>query len=243
MWDDIWPLLANDYVNILLAGGVSLAIQMVALAALHRFRQVYARRSADASGELTLKAVAQRRIERRLSAILVADVVGYSRLTEADEEGTHDCLTTVRCQIVDPIVGEHWGRVVKNTGDGALVEFSSAVNAVRCAIKLQEVLAARNANVSPDRRIEFRVGINLADVIVESNDVYGDGVNIAARLEGLAQPGGICLSADTWRYVRGKISVRVVDLGEKQLRNIAEPAHVYAIAPPLDFTPAPSPRR
>ena len=117
--------------------------------------------------------------------------------------------------------------------DGALVEFSGVVSAVRCAIKIQEALALRNANVSPDRRLEFRVGVNLADVI-EANDIYGDGVNIAVRLEGFAAPGGICITAETWRYVRGKISASVVDLGEKQLKNISEPARVYAIGPPLD---------
>jgi class 3 adenylate cyclase len=132
-------------------------------------------------------------------------------------------------------------RIVKNTGDGALVEFASVVSAVRCAIEVQRVLVVRNDGLPPDHRLELRVGVNLADVIVEPNDIYGDGVNIAVRLEGLAAPGGICLTADTWRCARGKIAARVVDLGEQRLKNIAEPVHVFAIARQMDVAQAPGP--
>src|SRR6266404_9714705 len=133
-------------------------------------------------------------VERRLSAILAADVAGYSRLMGADEEGTHERLRAHLREVVDPKTKEHHGRIVKNTGDGMLVEFASVVDAVRCAVAVQRVMAARNADVPSEARIEFRVGINLSDVIVEAGDVFGDGVNVAARLEALAEPGGICVS-------------------------------------------------
>jgi adenylate cyclase len=229
MWDDVWPSIAYDCLKGLLAGGAVLAIQWAANTARDVVGRLRARRNAVAvgAGEDTTR---HQGVERRLSAILVADVVGYSRLTQVDEEGTHDRLTMLRREVIEPIIREHRGRIVKNIGDGALVEFGSVVTAVRCAIEVQRVLAVRNNGVPPDHRLELRVGVNLADVIVEPNDIYGDGVNIAVRLEGLAAPGGICLTADTWRYARGKISARVVDLGEQRLKNIAEPVHVYAIA-------------
>ena len=166
----------------------------------------------------------------RLAAVLAADVVGYSRLMTADEEGTHRRLVTYRREVIEPKVREHRGRIVKHTGDGALAEFSSVVDAVRCALEMQRLMLARNAGVSQNRRIEFRIGINLGDVIVAPDDIYGHGVNLAARLEGLAPPGGICISADAWRHVRGAIAAEFVDLGEQRLKNIADPAHVFALS-------------
>jgi adenylate cyclase len=154
----------------------------------------------------------------------------YSRLTEADEEGTHDRLTTLQRELVDPIIREHRGRIVKNTGDGALVEFRS-VDAVRCAIEVQRAFAVRNASAPQDHRIDFRLGVSLGDVIVGPNDIYGHSVNVAVRLEGLAVPGDICLTANAWHCVRGKIAAQVIDLGELHLKNITEPAQVYAIHP------------
>src|SRR5215831_15037457 len=135
------------------------------------------------------------RVERRLAAILAADVVGYSRLVEADEEGTLARLKALRAEIIDPKIAEHRGRIVKTTGDGLLVEFGSVVDALRCSAEMQAALAEGNAALSPDRRIEFRIGIHQGDIIVEDGDIFGDGVNVAARLEGLAEPGGICVSA------------------------------------------------
>ena len=169
-------------------------------------------------------------LERRLAAILAADVAGYSRLMSADEEGTHRRLATYRREIIEPKVREHRGRIVKNTGDGALVEFTSVVDAVRCALEVQRAMRARNAGLPEGRRMEFRMGVNLGDVIVAPDDIYGHGVNLAARLEGLAPPGGICISADAWRHVRGAIAAEFVDLGEQRLKNIADPAHVFALS-------------
>jgi adenylate cyclase len=171
------------------------------------------------------------RVERRLAAILAADVVGYSRQMVADEEGTHTRLLSYRREVIEPKIREHRGRMVKNTGDGALVEFGSIVDAVRCALEMQRGIIARNAGVLPTRRIELRIGVNLGDVIVAADDIYGHGVNLAVRLEGLAPPGGICISAEAWRHARGTIAAEVIDLGEQQLKNIADPAHVYTIAP------------
>jgi adenylate cyclase len=171
------------------------------------------------------------RLERRLAAILAADVAGYSRLMTADEEGTHIRLLTHRREVIEPKIREHRGRIVKNTGDGALVEFGSVVDAVRCALEVQRTMVARNAAVPKNGRIELRMGVNLGDVIVAPDDIYGHGVNLAARLESLAPPGGICISADAWRHVRGAIAAEFVDLGEQRLKNIADPAHVYAISP------------
>jgi adenylate cyclase len=134
--------------------------------------------------------MAEARVERRLAAILSADVAGYSRLTGVDEEGTHATLKACRRELIDPKIGEHRGRMVKNTGDGALVEFASAVDAVRCAIEIQRAMAARNATIPEDRRVEFRIGINVGDIIIDEGDIYGDGVNIAARLEAIASRAG-----------------------------------------------------
>jgi class 3 adenylate cyclase/TolB-like protein len=167
---------------------------------------------------------------RKLAAILAADVVGYSRLASTDEERTLARLRALRSDLIDPTMAVHRGRVVKRTGDGLLVEFRSVVDAVRCAIELQSGMAERNAGVPPERRIEFRVGIHLGDVVEEADgDLMGDGVNIAARLEGIARPGAVCLSEDAWRQVRSRLDLAVSDLGQKKLKNIAEPVRVYAV--------------
>jgi adenylate cyclase len=171
----------------------------------------------------------QDRIERRLAAILAADVAGYSRLTGVDEEGTHVQLQDHLRTLVDPKITEHRGRVVKNTGDGMLAEFSSVVDAVRCALDVQRGMAERNAEVPDEKRIEFRIGINVGDIIIDRGDIFGDGVNVAARLEGLAKPGGICISDDAHRQVRGKFDVTFEDAGERQLKNIARPVRVFRV--------------
>ena len=147
------------------------------------------------------------RVERRLTAILAADVAGYSRLMGADEEGTLAQLKTHRRALLDPKITEHRGRIVKTTGDGMLVEFSSVVDALRCAVEIQRGMVERNADVPQGKRIEFRVGINLGDIIIDGDDIFGDGVNVAARLEGIADPGNICISDDAYRHVRDKVDV------------------------------------
>jgi TolB-like protein len=168
--------------------------------------------------------------QRKLAAILAADVVGFSRLTGADEDRTLARLRALRSDLIDPTIAVHNGRVVKRTGDGALVEFRSVVDAVRCAIEIQNAMVERNAGLAAERRIEFRVGIHLGDVVEESDgDLMGDGVNIAARLEGVATPGAICLSEDAYRQVRARLDLAVRDLGETRLKNIAEPMRVYSL--------------
>src|SRR5271166_2596093 len=167
---------------------------------------------------------------RKLAAILAADVVGYSRLAGADEERTLARLRALRSDRIDPTIAVHHGRVVKRTGDGALIEFRSVVDAVRCAIEVQTGLIERNAGLSPERRIEFRVGIHLGDVVEESDgDLMGDGVNIAARLEGIAEPGSVYLSEDAYRQVRDRLKEEFVDLGERRLKNIARPVRAYEL--------------
>ena len=167
---------------------------------------------------------------RKLAAILAADVVGYSRLAGADEDRTLARLRALRSDLIDPTIAVHNGRVVKRTGDGSLVEFRSVVDAVRCAIEVQNAMVERNAGLPPERRIEFRVGIHLGDVVEESDgDLMGDGVNIAARLEGIAKPGAICLSEDAYRQVKARLDLAVTDLGETQLKNIAEPVRIYSL--------------
>ena len=173
--------------------------------------------------------MAEARVERRLAAILAADVAGYSRLMGVDEEGTLAALKADRSEIVDPKIAEHRGRIVKTTGDGALVEFASAVDAMRCAMEIQRAMAARNASIIEDRRIEFRIGINVGDIIIDDGDIYGDGVNIAARVEALARPGAICISDNAYQQVKGKFALEVSDMGEQQLKNIAEPVQVYQV--------------
>jgi len=168
-------------------------------------------------------------VERRLAAILAADVAGYSRLMGADEEGTLARLKRHRQALVDPKIEEHRGRIVKTTGDGMLVEFASVVDAVRCAVEVQRGMSERNANVSVDKRIEFRVGVNLGDIIIDDDDIYGDGVNIAARLEGIAEPGGICISRQAHDHLLEKLSFTCKKLGLRNLKNIAKPVEVYAV--------------
>ena len=166
---------------------------------------------------------------RKIAAILVADVVGYNRLAGADEDRTLARLRALRSDLIDPTISVHRGRIVKRTGDGSVIEFRSVVDAVRCAIEVQHAMVERNAGVRPDKRIEFRIGIHLGDVVEESDgDLMGDGVNIAARLEGIANPGAICLSEDAYRQVKGRLDLAVTDLGQTQLKNIAEPIRVYS---------------
>jgi len=166
---------------------------------------------------------------RHLAAILAADVVGYSRLMGADEERTHERLKTHFRELVNPKIKEHHGRIVKTTGDGMLVEFPSVVDAVRCAVEVQRGMVDRNADVVEDKRISFRIGVNLGDVIADGGDIYGDGVNIAARLESLAEPGGICISRTVWDHIRDKLPYAFADLGEQTVKNIARPLRVYAM--------------
>jgi TolB-like protein/class 3 adenylate cyclase len=173
--------------------------------------------------------MAEARVQRRLAAILAADVAGYSRLMGSDEEGTLAALKAYRRELIDPKIAEHQGRIVKTTGDGALVEFASAVDAVRCAMEIQRAMAECNAAIPEDRRIEFRIGINVGDIIIDEGDIYGDGVNIAARMETLASPGAICLSDNAYQQMKGKLALDVSDMGEQQLKNIAQPVHVYGV--------------
>jgi class 3 adenylate cyclase/Flp pilus assembly protein TadD len=179
------------------------------------------------SGDLGISPVSE---TRKLAAILVADIVGYSRLAGADEDRILARLRTLRSDLIDPILAVHHGRVVKRTGDGAIIEFRSVVDAVRCAIEVQSGLAERNAGLPPEKRIEYRVGIHLGDVVEEDDgDLMGDGVNIASRLEGVAKPGTICLSEQAYWQVKGRLDLKVTDLGNTQLKNIAEPIHVYSL--------------
>jgi adenylate cyclase len=180
---------------------------------------------------------------RKLAAILVADIVGYSRLAGADEERVLARLRALRSDLIDPTVAIHRGRIVKRTGDGAIIEFRSAVDAVRCAIEVQNGMAERNAGLPDERRLEFRVGIHIGDVVEEADgDLMGDGVNIAARLEGVAKPGAICLSEDAYRQVRARIDLAVSDLGSRELKNIAEPIRVYLLEVGAAARPRPSAR-
>ena len=168
-------------------------------------------------------------MERRLAAVLAADVAGYSRLMGTDEEGTLARLKAVRKGLVDPTIASHRGRIVKTTGDGMLVEFASAVDAVRCSVEVQRGMADQNALIPQDQRIELRIGIHVGDIIIDDNDIFGDGVNIAARLEGIAEPGAICISDDAHRQVRGKVAVEFTDLGDQELKNIARPIRAFAM--------------
>ena len=181
---------------------------------------------------------------RKIAAILVADVVGYSRLAGKDEDRTLSRLRGLRSDLIDPAIDAHHGRIVKCTGDGSVIEFRSVVDAVRCALEVQHAMVERNAGVTLDKRIEFRIGIHLGDVVEESDgDLMGDGVNIAARLEGVCDPGAICLSEDAYRQVKGRLDLAVSDLGPTQLKNIAEPIRVYSlqVGQPAQAKPAPPP--
>jgi adenylate cyclase len=170
------------------------------------------------------------RVDRRLAAILAGDIAGYSRLMGVDEEGTLRQLKAHRKELVDPKITEHRGRIVKTTGDGMLVEFVSVVDAVRCAVDIQRGMVERNASVPAEKRIEFRIGLNVGDIISDANDIYGDGVNVAARLEALAEPGGICVSRNVHDQVRDKLSFGFEDMGEQTVKNIARPVRAYRIA-------------
>src|SRR5437016_7935772 len=169
------------------------------------------------------------RVERRLAAILAADVAGYSRLIEAAEEGTLGRLKALRTELIDPKIALHRGRIVKTPGDGLLVEFASVVDALRCAAEMQAAMAESNAAIPADRRIDFRIGINMGDIVVEDGDIFGDGVNVAARLEGLAEPGGICVSARVQEDASGRLDLPFEDLGEQTLKNIARPVRAYRV--------------
>src|SRR6266852_4081148 len=180
------------------------------------------------------------RVDRRLAAIMAGDIAGYSRLMGIDEEGTLRQLKAHRKELIDPKITEHRGRIVKTTGDGMLVEFVSVVDAVRCAVDIQRGMAERNSEVQADKRIEFRIGINVGDIISDSNDIYGDGVNVAARLEALAEPGGITVSRNVHDQVRDKLTFGFEDMGEQVVKNIARPVGVHRVslaesAPPTTF--------
>ena len=190
--------------------------------------------------------MAEARAERRLAAILATDVAGYSRLMGADEEGTLAALKAMRKSLIDPKIAEYRGRIVKTTGDGALVEFASTVDAVRCAVDIQRAMPDRNAEVPSDKKIEFRIGINVGDIIVDGDDIFGDGVNVAARLESISEPGGICISDVVHQQVSGRVEATFADLGEQNLKNIARPVRVYRLdlGPshrPASKTPSPTP--
>ena len=217
MLEEVWPEIGNAWVSGVLAGGGSILVQWL----MPKAARLLGR----------LRAAEHPRLQRRLAAILAADVAGYSRMMSTDEEDTHFRLLAYRREVIAPQVREHRGRIVKHTGDGALIEFGSVVDAVRCALDVQRIIGVRNSGLPQDRRIELRIGVNLGDVIVAPEDIYGHGVNVAARLESLAPPGGIWISAEAWRHVRGAVDAEFVDLGEQRLKNIADPAHVYAIAP------------
>jgi class 3 adenylate cyclase/pimeloyl-ACP methyl ester carboxylesterase len=171
----------------------------------------------------------EERVERRLAAIVAADVAGYSRLMGVDEEGTLAALKAHRREIVNPKITEHHGRIVKTTGDGMLVEFASAIDAVRCTLEIQQRMAERNVSLPEDRRIDFRVGINVGDIVIDEGDIFGDGVNVAARLESIADRGGVCISRQVLDQIEGKIPVSCRELGRQNLKNIARPVEVYAI--------------
>src|SRR6201995_3643346 len=180
-------------------------------------------------GSLAMEQEQPGRVERRLAAIVAADVAGYSRLMGLDEVGTARTLREHR-KVTDALVAKHGGRLVKTTGDGVLLEFPSVVDAVECAVAVQAVMAERNEGVPQDRRMLFRIGINLGDVLIEGDDILGEGVNIAARLEAIAEPGGICVSASAYEHVYGKVTVEFTDLGEQRLKNIIRPVRAFAVS-------------
>src|SRR5262245_59230576 len=183
------------------------------------------------------------RDQRRLAAIVSADVAGYSRLMGRDESGTLSALKTHRRRLIDPKIAEYGGRIVKTTGDGLLLEFPSVVDAVRCAVDVQRGMAERNSALPDDRRIEFRVGINVGDIIIDGDDIFGDGVNVAARLQSLAEPGGICTSKVVRDQVQDKLNFTFEDLGEKDVKNIARPLEVYRVEIGADDTSVRARRR
>jgi adenylate cyclase len=184
--------------------------------------------------------MAEARVDRRLAAILAADVAGYSRLTGLDEEGTHARLTDHLRSLIFPKITEHRGRVVKSTGDGRLADFSSVVDAVRCAVDVQRGMLRRNSDVPQEKRIEFRIGINVGDIIIDRGDIFGDGVNVATRLEGLAEPGGICVSSRVKEDAEGKLEIIFENAGEQHLKNIERPVRVYRVQPGSPVSPRPT---
>ena len=185
----------------------------------------------------------EKRVQRRLTAILAADVVGYSRLMRKDETGTLAMLKQLRTELIEPTIAAHSGRVVKLMGDGALVEFGSVVDAVECAISIQRGVAERNSDVAADNAIALRIGVNIGDVLIEDDDIYGDGVNVAARLEGLAEPGGVCVSGAVYDQVKDKFEAGFEDLGPQKIKNIAEPVRAYRVTSnSLDYKPAQAPK-
>jgi adenylate cyclase len=177
-------------------------------------------------------------VERRLAAILAADVAGSCRLIGIDEEGTLAQLKALRKTLFDPKVSDHRGRIVKNTGDGALVEFASVVDAIRCADEIQRCVAEQNTNVPQDKRIEFRIGVHVGDIIIADDDIFGDGVNIAVRLEGIAEPGGVSVSDDAHRQIRGKVEITFENMGSQSLKNIVEPMRVWRVRIDPSSSPA-----
>src|SRR6202045_4483975 len=179
-------------------------------------------------------------VERRLAAILAADVAGSSRLIGIDEEGALAQLKAFRKTLFDPKITDHRGRIVKNTGDGALVEFASVVDAVRCAVEIQRGMAKHNIDVPQVERIEFRIGIHVGDIVIEDHDIFGDGVNIAVRLEGIAEPGGVSISDDAHRQIRGKVDITFENMGSQSLKNIAEPMLVWRVPNGLAAPPVPN---
>ena len=181
------------------------------------------------------------RVQRRLAAIVAADIAGYSRLMGADEEGTLARLKLVRRELIDPKIEEYQGRIVKTTGDGILVEFGSVVDAVHCAVEIQRDMRSRNAGTPIEKRVQFRIGIHVGDIIIDGDDIYGDGVNIAARLEGISEPGGICISSAVRDEVVAKVDIKFTDGGDQLLKNIARPVRIYRVE--LDgASPEPAPR-
>jgi class 3 adenylate cyclase len=187
-------------------------------------------------GQLGMKQEQPVRVGRRLAAIVAADVSGYSRLMGLDEVGTARTLREHR-KVTDALVAKHGGRLVKSTGDGVLLEFPSVVDAVECAVAVQSLMAERNQGVPEDRRMLFRIGINLGDILIEGDDILGDGVNVAARLEGIAEPGGVCVSSSAHDQVIGKVAVEFTDLGEQTLKNIGRPVRAYAVVRGGHFPP------
>src|SRR5712671_4659737 len=178
---------------------------------------------------------------RRLAAILAADVAGYSRLIGADEGGTLEAFKAIRAELFDPKIADHNGRLVKTTGDGFLVEFSSVVDALRCAREVQARMVERNTSAATDRRIDFRIGINVGDIVVEDGDIFGDGVNVAVRLEGLAEPGGICASGTVRDHIGDRLDCTFEDIGDQSLKNIARPVRVYRVRADRVAAPAAGP--
>ncbi|MGB7100621.1 MAG: adenylate/guanylate cyclase domain-containing protein, partial [Xanthobacteraceae bacterium] len=187
--------------------------------------------------------MAEERLQRRLAAILSADVVGYSRLMGMDEAGTLSRLNALRRELIDPTIAAHSGRIVKLMGDGALVEFASAVDAVTCAVEIQKRLREHDASGLDANPIQIRIGINVGDIIIDGEDILGDCVNIAARVEGIAEPGGISISEDAWRQVHGKVTANFIDLGEQSLKNIARPVRVYRLDLPRKAASGPEAAR